>query len=201
MHQGGIPQLITREPLVDRVAVTFHLDIDRPVSVVGDFNDWNPLSDPLTPLAGGLRTRTIELTPGTYTFRYLAEGGDFFDDTDADYLAHNGMGETHSVLVISVSVDEDAPTASDEFDEGDELERIEGIGPKIGAALRASGITTFERLSTAGETEMRASLSFAGIRLAPSVATWGEQARLLAAGSEEGFRKLTNALVAGRKVK
>ncbi len=193
--------MITREPLVDRVAVTFHLDIDRPVSVVGDFNDWNPLSDPLTPLAGGLRTRTIELTPGTYTFRYLAEGGDFFDDTDADYLAHNGMGETHSVLVISVSVDEVAPTASDEFDEGDELERIEGIGPKIGAALRASGITTFERLSTAGETEMRASLSFAGIRLAPSVATWGEQARLLAAGSEEGFRKLTNALVAGRKVK
>lgn len=193
--------MITREPLVDRVAVTFHLDIDRPVSVVGDFNDWNPLSDPLTPLAGGLRTRTIELTPGTYIFRYLAEGGDFFDDTDADYLAHNGMGETHSVLVISVSVDEVAPTASDGFDEGDELERIEGIGPKIGAALRASGITTFERLSTAGETEMRASLSFAGIRLAPSVATWGEQARLLAAGSEEGFRKLTNALVAGRKVK
>ncbi len=193
--------MITREPLVDRVAVTFHLDIDRPVSVVGDFNDWNPLSDPLTPLAGGLRTRTIELTPGTYTFRYLAEGGDFFDDTDADYLAHNGMGETHSVLVISVSVDEVAPTASYGFDEGDELERIEGIGPKIGAALRASGITTFERLSTAGETEMRASLSFAGIRLAPSVATWGEQARLLAAGSEEGFRKLTNALVAGRKVK
>jgi hypothetical protein len=190
--------MIIREPLVDRVAVTFHLDIDRPVSVVGDFNDWNPLSDPLTPLAGGLRTRTIELTPGTYTFRYLAEGGHFFDDTDADYLAHNGIGETHSVLVISVSAEEVAPTTSDE---GDELERIEGIGPKIGAALRSSGITTFERLSTAGETELRASLSFAGIRLAPSVATWGEQARLLAAGNEEGFRKLTNALVAGRKVK
>ncbi len=190
--------MIIREPLVDRVAVTFHLDIDRPVSVVGDFNDWNPLSDPLTPLAGGLRTRTIELAPGTYAFRYLAEGGHFFDDTDADYLAHNGIGETHSVLVVSVSAEEVTPAASDE---GDELERIEGIGPKIGAALRASGVTTFERLSTAGETELRASLSFAGIRLAPSVATWGEQARLLAAGNEEGFRKLTDALVAGRKVK
>ena len=190
--------MITREPLVDRVAVTFHLDIDRTVSVVGDFNNWNPLSDPLTPLAGGLRTRTIELAPGTYTFRYLAEGGHFFDDTDADYLAHNGIGETHSVLVISVSTEEVVPAVSDE---GDELERIEGIGPKIGAALRSSGITTFERLSTAGETELRASLSFAGIRLAPSVATWGEQARLLAAGNEEGFRKLTDALVAGRKVK
>jgi Helix-hairpin-helix domain len=187
--------MISRAPLVDRVAVTFHLDVDFPVSVVGDFNSWDPLSDPLTPLAGGMRSRTIELAPGTYAFRYLADGGHFFDADDADAVEHNGIGGTHSLLVVSLA-EVVAPATNDGEDE---LERIEGIGPKIAAALRSSGITTFARLSTAGETELRASLSFAGIRLAPSVATWGEQARLLAAGNEAGFLKLTNQLVAGRK--
>jgi hypothetical protein len=186
--------MISRAPLPDRVAVTFHLEVDYPVSVVGDFNNWDPLSDPLSPLAGGMRSRTIELAPGTYAFRYLADGGHFFDADDADAVEHNGIGGTHSLLVVDLP-----EIVAPATDGGDELERIEGIGPKIAAALRSSGITTFARLSTAGETELRASLSFAGIRLAPSVATWGEQARLLAAGNEAGFLKLTSQLVAGRR--
>lgn len=196
--------MITRQPLVDRVAVTFHLDVDYPVSVVGDFNDWNPLTDPLSPLAGGLRTRTVELVPGTYAFRFLADGGHFFDADDADDIVDNQQGGTHSLLIVALPVAAETllapPNAADRAESGDPLERIEGIGPKIGAALRAAGIADFSRLSTCGEAELRAALTQAAIRLAPSLATWGEQARLLAAGNEEGFAKLTSQLVAGRKV-
>lgn len=191
--------MLTRELLADRVAVTFHLDIETPVSVVGDFNGWNPLSDPLTSLVGGLRSRTIELEPGTYAFRYLADGGNFFDDENADEIVDNGIGGTHSVIVVNMfAIEVTEPTPASD---ADELERIEGVGPKIAAALRASGITTFARLAASNETELKASLSFAGIRFAPSLSTWAEQSGLLASGNEAEFLKLTDALIAGRKAK
>jgi len=71
------------------VRVTFALPRDTPggaVSVVGDFNDWDPFAHPLRRRANG----TVTVTAGrTLHFRYLAEGGIWFDDdaaprTDAD---------------------------------------------------------------------------------------------------------------------
>ncbi|MER7004499.1 helix-hairpin-helix domain-containing protein [Dactylosporangium sp. NPDC000555] len=82
----------------------------------------------------------------------------------------------------------------------DDLERIEGIGPKIGAALRASGITTYAQLADAERTTVEIALEKANLRFAPSIATWSRQARLLADGDEAGFKELTDRLVAGREV-
>ncbi|MCV2392713.1 helix-hairpin-helix domain-containing protein [Actinotalea sp. M2MS4P-6] len=61
----------------------------------------------------------------------------------------------------------------------DDLTRIEGIGPKIGAALVAAGLTTFAALAEADEDTLRAALSAANVRLAPSLPTWSAQAREL----------------------
>lgn len=60
-----------------------------PVSVVGDFNDWQPGVHVLTPRRDGLRAVTVEL-PGrkTHSFRYLAAGDYWFDDEHAD--GHDG---------------------------------------------------------------------------------------------------------------
>jgi 1,4-alpha-glucan branching enzyme len=82
-------------------AVTFVLPASAgPVSVVGEFNDWDPLVHPLKKRSNGTRSVTIDLRAGhEYPFRYLAEGGDFFDEPDADAIVPNGFGGTHSVVM------------------------------------------------------------------------------------------------------
>ncbi|HMO12046.1 MAG TPA: helix-hairpin-helix domain-containing protein [Actinotalea sp.] len=81
----------------------------------------------------------------------------------------------------------------------DALSRIEGIGPKIAGALTAAGLGTFAAVADASEDDLRAALSAAGLRFAPSLPTWARQARLLADGDEEGFGELTRRLVGGRE--
>jgi 1,4-alpha-glucan branching enzyme len=69
------------------VRVTFALSADEPggaVSVVGDFNDWNPFAHPLRRRANGTRSAAVTVPVGTMLrFRYLAEGGIWFDDDTA----------------------------------------------------------------------------------------------------------------------
>ena len=66
------------------VRVTFALPIDDPggaVSVVGNFNDWNPYTHPLRKRANQTRSAAITVRAGsTLHFRYLAEDGVWFDD-------------------------------------------------------------------------------------------------------------------------
>jgi predicted flap endonuclease-1-like 5' DNA nuclease len=82
----------------------------------------------------------------------------------------------------------------------DDLERVEGIGPRIGAALRDAGIHSFRQLADAEAATLQGALEKAGLRFAPSLPTWSRQARLLADGDEAGFVRLTESLVAGRDV-
>ena len=55
------------------VLVTFMIDDDRPVSVVGNFNDWDPHRDPFVEELDGRRYVTVSLPADTVAyFRYLA---------------------------------------------------------------------------------------------------------------------------------
>ncbi|RKR86418.1 putative flap endonuclease-1-like 5' DNA nuclease [Micromonospora pisi] len=89
-------------------------------------------------------------------------------------------------------------TDPDDIVDDDDLERIEGIGPKMAAALRAAGITSFQRLAATDDGARRAAIEAAGLSFAPSLVTWGRQAQLLADGDETAFAELTERLVAGR---
>jgi 1,4-alpha-glucan branching enzyme len=70
------------------VRVTFVLPADEPpgaVSVVGDFNGWNPFAHPLRRRGNGTRSAVVSFpASSTIRFRYLAEGGLWFDDETAD---------------------------------------------------------------------------------------------------------------------
>ena len=81
------------------VRVTFALPASEPpgaVSVVGDFNNWDPFAHPLRKRSNGTRSTVVTVAPGsTLRFRYLAEGGMWFDD-DSAYVA-DGHGATISV--------------------------------------------------------------------------------------------------------
>ncbi len=75
------------------VRVTFTLPADEPdgaVSVVGSFNDWNPFAHPLRRRANRTRSAAVSVQAGsTLHFRYLAEGGMWFDDETV--TAHGGQ--------------------------------------------------------------------------------------------------------------
>jgi hypothetical protein len=79
--------------------VEFVVESDSPVSVVGDFNDWDPERGVLDANDEGLQTTSTVLAPGRYAFRYLRDGH-FFDDPHADAFEPNGYGQFHGVLIV-----------------------------------------------------------------------------------------------------
>ena len=69
------------------------------VSVVGDFNGWNPAEGKLAKRSNGTSSYSVTLEPGkSYRFRYFSEDGRWFNDEAADAYAPNGMGEEDGIL-------------------------------------------------------------------------------------------------------
>lgn len=80
----------------DQIRITFALpetQVHGRVSVVGDFNDWTPGVHTLIRRANGTRSVAVNVRSGSaYRFRYLGEGGNWFDDPDVDAREHdNGV--------------------------------------------------------------------------------------------------------------
>lgn len=109
----------------------------------------------------------------------------------------------HLVRVEEIAGDVEAPAvrrtmAAATTDGADDLERIEGIGPKIASVLRAAGITTFAQLAASEASAIEEILRAAKLNLA-SAETWPEQAALAAEGKWDEFTRLTDSLKAGRR--
>mgnify|MGYP000181417933 CR=1 FL=1 len=82
----------------------------------------------------------------------------------------------------------------------DNLEIIEGIGPKIAKVLVDGGISTFALLAAAKADDVSAMLKASGGRFSlANPASWAEQAALLRDGKMAEFKALTDALVGGVK--
>ncbi len=116
--------------------------------------------------------------------------------------AGDGVGTEGSALhnlepATSSAADGDTIVAHEQQD--DELERVEGIGPRIAGALRAAGIRSFAQLARSDEGDLRRALKDADLRFAPSLPTWATQADYLVRGDETGFLAYTGRLVAGRE--
>ena len=85
------------------VKLTFTLslhDTPNPVSVLGDFNDWDPLANPLKKRSNGTRSTTVVVpSGGRFAFKYLSDGGTWFNDVDADEHSTNEYGEVNSLVI------------------------------------------------------------------------------------------------------
>lgn len=92
--------MLKREPGSDGEKITFAVETAKAVSVVGDFNGWDPGAHPLQKRSNGKRSVSVVLPPGKWAFRYLADGDQWFDDPDADDLEPNGFGQSHGVLLV-----------------------------------------------------------------------------------------------------
>jgi 1,4-alpha-glucan branching enzyme len=92
--------MLRRQRQSDTDTITFSLPIDQAVSVVGDFNNWNPYAHPLKKRSNGTRSVKVELEPGrSYRFKYLAEDGSWLTDPDADTV-DNGMAGVDCIVSV-----------------------------------------------------------------------------------------------------
>ena len=79
---------------------------------------------------------------------------------------------------------------------GDDLKKIEGIGPKIASTLVEGGIATFADLAKAKPAEI--SEIIAGVRGNHVTDTWPQQARLAADGKWDELKALQDKLDGGK---
>lgn len=88
-------------PASSAVKVTFVVpldEIDQPVSVVGDFNGWDPYAHPLKKRSNGTRSVSVELEAGrSYRFKYLAADGSWHTDPDTETV-DNGLAGVDSLV-------------------------------------------------------------------------------------------------------
>lgn len=98
--------MIRRQPINEgnQVKVTFVLPPDYPhlpITVVGDFNGWNPTANPLQHRSNGSYSTTVVVEGGRrYAFRYLCSNGRWFNEGFADAFEVNDFGSDNSVLIV-----------------------------------------------------------------------------------------------------
>ena len=83
---------------------------------------------------------------------------------------------------------------------GDDLTKVEGIGPKIAELLHAAGITTFAQLADADDATVQQVLTEAGPRFnVHDATTWNEQAALARDGKMDELKELQDRLKGGKE--
>jgi 1,4-alpha-glucan branching enzyme len=83
--------------------VTFYLPAAvkaETVHLVGDFNEWDEHSHPMTQLKDGRFSITLELDLGQeYQFRYLVNQSEWHNDWEADKYVPNPFSGDNSVII------------------------------------------------------------------------------------------------------
>jgi 1,4-alpha-glucan branching enzyme len=87
----------------NQVKVTFIVPNDPNqgrVSVVGDFNNWDPAATPLVKRANNTRSASVSLPPNRrYAFRYYTADGSWFNEEAADAYEPNEHGSENCIIV------------------------------------------------------------------------------------------------------
>ena len=84
--------------------VSFRLDAAeasgaKKVQLLGDFNNWDKSVEPMTALKSNDFTATLELEAGKeFQFRYLIDGTEWKNDSQADSYVANSFGEENSII-------------------------------------------------------------------------------------------------------
>lgn len=95
--------------------------------------------------------------------------------------------------------EEQKPKASKKAAKGDDLKKIEGVGPKIAEVFAAAGIDSFEKLAKSTPEDLKKILDEAGSQFSShDPGTWPQQASLAAEGKWDELQKLQDELKGGR---
>jgi 1,4-alpha-glucan branching enzyme len=82
-----------------RVRFVFDRPMSWPVSVVGDFNDWDETVNVMERTESGAYTLDLALKPGRYEYRFLARGS-WYDDLSAKAYVANPWGGENAVVDV-----------------------------------------------------------------------------------------------------
>jgi len=74
-------------------------DVER-VTIVGDFNDWDPQATPLARLSGNAWGVMVKLPPGRYRYSFVLDGSRWIADPGAPRAADDDFGLQSSVTTI-----------------------------------------------------------------------------------------------------
>lgn len=92
------------------------------------------------------------------------------------------------------------PTEKPKAKAGDDLKKIEGVGPKIAEILAEAGLSTFESIAAENADKLKEVLEGAGSRYKMhDPTTWPDQAKLAAADKWEELQELQDKLKGGQK--
>ena len=85
----------------DREVVRFELTAPNAarVALVGSFNEWNPVSTPLTRDASGKWVVAVQLPRGRHVYAFVVDG-DVTADPDAPRAADDDFGSPNSVVLV-----------------------------------------------------------------------------------------------------
>jgi len=70
------------------------------VSLVGDFNDWDPSRAPMHAARGGVWATVVSLPPGRYRYAFLVNGVEWRADPSAPLARDDEFGSPSSVVTI-----------------------------------------------------------------------------------------------------
>src|ERR1051325_5224285 len=94
-----IPEHIAVSP-TRRVGVRFFAPDAKQVFLAGTFNAWKADATPLQPRGEGLWETELELKPGDYEYRFVADG-QWATDPMAPRFVANPFGELNDVLHVA----------------------------------------------------------------------------------------------------
>ena len=83
-----------------RVTFSHHAPDAGNVSLVGEFNNWNPKKHPMKCGENGVWTKTVVLKPGVYEYKFLADEI-WMLDTENDHFRPNTYGTMNSLITVS----------------------------------------------------------------------------------------------------
>jgi 1,4-alpha-glucan branching enzyme len=88
-----------------KATVTFSISAEllngaKKASVAGEFNGWNPETNPFR-MCKGVGSAKVELEKGKeYQYKFVINGEKWVNDPEADKQVGNEFGETNSVVVL-----------------------------------------------------------------------------------------------------
>ncbi|MEN1786153.1 MAG: glycoside hydrolase family 13 [Bacteroidota bacterium] len=187
--------------------VTFKIDgalapTNADIFLLGDFNNWQMAdTDYQMTKKGDSFEKKLRLENGrSYEFRYVNRDFIWFNDEAADnYVPSPFHGVDNCVVELPKAAAPKPAKAKKKKSTGDDLKKIEGIGPKIASILASKGIDTFKKLSTTKTSALEAILKEAGPRYSMhKPGSWPKQAKLADAGNWDALKTLQDKLDGGK---
>lgn len=189
----------------------------KEVRVLGDFNNWDWDKAPIMKASKSAYSATIVLAAGKqYEFRYKADNGVWENDHAADNYLAAPYDVDNSIVIVPAKKGKATSKAdttakpkkakattkkktTKKAAKGDDLKKVEGIGPKIAGLLNDAGIVSFVDLSKASIKTLKKILTDAGSRYKMhDPKTWAAQAKLAAKGEWDKLKAWQGELKGGK---